>query len=55
MLTAKIEFCPLDWYSNSPTAIVLHNKMYYICQGGPTSSLLRATFQNRLSLCASAA
>ena len=24
MLNEKIEFCPLDWYSSSPTAIVLY-------------------------------
>ena len=28
MLCVKIEFCPLDWYSSSPTAIVLYNIMY---------------------------
>ena len=29
MLSLKIEFCPLDWYSSSPTAIVLYkNRMY---------------------------
>ena len=28
MLSVKIEFCRLDWYSSSPTAIVLHNRMY---------------------------
>ena len=27
MLIVKIEFCPLDWYVSSPTAIVLYNKM----------------------------
>ena len=27
MLSVKIEFCPLDWYSSSPTAIVLYNRM----------------------------
>ena len=26
MLSVKIEFCPLDWSSNSPTAIVLYKK-----------------------------
>ena len=31
MLSVKIEFCPLDWYSSSPTAIVLYKKMYSIC------------------------
>ena len=29
MLSVKIEFCPLDWYSSSPTPIVLYNKMYW--------------------------
>ena len=28
MLSVKIEFCLLDWYSSSLTAIVLYNKMY---------------------------
>ena len=28
MLSAKIEFFPLDWYSSSPTAIVLYKSMY---------------------------
>ena len=28
MHSVKIEFCPLDWYSSSPTTIVLYNKMY---------------------------
>ena len=28
MHSVKIEFCPLDWYSSSPTRIVLYNKMY---------------------------
>ena len=29
MLSLKIEFCPLDWYSSSPAAIVLYkNRMY---------------------------
>ena len=31
MLSVKIEFCPLDWYSSSPTAIVLYKRMYCIC------------------------
>ena len=31
MLSVKIEFCPLDWCSSSPTAIVLYKKMY-ICK-----------------------
>ena len=29
MLIVKVEFCPLDWYSSSPTAIVLCK--YCIC------------------------
>ena len=29
MLSVKIEFYPLDWYSNSPTAIFYTKK--YIC------------------------
>ena len=28
MLCVKIEFCPLYWYSSSPTTIVLYNRMY---------------------------
>ena len=28
MLSIKIEFYPLDWYSSNSTAIVLYNKMY---------------------------
>ena len=28
MLSVKIEFCQLDWYSSSPTAIVLYKRMY---------------------------
>ena len=28
MLSVKIEFCPLDWYSSSPTAILLYKRMY---------------------------
>ena len=27
MLSVKIEFCPLDWYSSSPIAIVLYKRM----------------------------
>ena len=26
MLSVKIEFCPVVWYSSSPTAIVLQKK-----------------------------
>ena len=28
MISVTIEFCPLDWYSSSPTAILLYNRMY---------------------------
>ena len=28
MLSVKIEFCLLDWYSSSPTAILLCKRMY---------------------------
>ena len=28
MLSVKTEFCTLDWYSSSPTAIVLYKRMY---------------------------
>ena len=31
MLSVKIEFCLLDWYSSSSTPIVLYKKMYSIC------------------------
>ena len=31
MLSVKIEFFPFDWYSSSPAAIFLYNKMYSIC------------------------
>ena len=31
MLSVKIEFCPLDWYSTSSTAIVLYKRMY-VCK-----------------------
>ena len=31
MLIVKIEFCPLDWYSSNPTAIVLC-KILYMCK-----------------------
>ena len=27
MLSVKIEFCPLDWYSSTPMAIVLYKRM----------------------------
>ena len=36
MLIVKIEFCPLDWYSSSPTAIVLR-KILYICKMFPSN------------------
>ena len=36
MLIVKIEFCPLDWYSNSPTAIVLYKRMY-MCKMLPSN------------------
>ena len=26
MLSVKSEFCPLDWYSSSPTAIVFYKE-----------------------------
>ena len=28
MISVKIEFCPLDWYLSSLTAILLYNRMY---------------------------
>ena len=28
MLILKIEFCPIDWYSSSPTTITLYKRMY---------------------------
>ena len=28
MFSVKNEFCLLDWYSSSPTAIVLYNRMH---------------------------
>ena len=36
MLSVKIEFYPLDWYSSSPTAIVFYKKMY-ICKMFPSN------------------
>ena len=36
MLSVKIEFCPLDWYSSSPIAIFLYNKMY-MCKMLPSN------------------
>ena len=29
MLIVEIKFCPLDWYSSSPTAIALYKKNVY--------------------------
>ena len=38
MLSVKIEFCPLDWYSSIPTAIVLYKRMYrYMCKIFPSN------------------
>ena len=36
MLSVKIEFCPLDWYSSSPTTIVLYERMY-MCKMFPSN------------------
>ena len=36
MLSVKIEFCPLDWYSSSSTAIVLYKRMY-MCKMFPSN------------------
>ena len=36
MLSVKIEFCPLDWYSSSATAIVLYKRMY-MCKIFPSN------------------
>ena len=36
MLSVKIEFCPLDWYSSNPTAIVLYKRMY-MCNMFPSN------------------
>ena len=36
MLIVKIKFCPLDWYSSSPTAIVLC-KILYMCKMFPNN------------------
>ena len=40
MVSVKIEFCPLNWYSSSPTAIVLYNRMYMckVFSSNPQSS-----------------
>ena len=36
MLSVKIEFFPLYWYSSSPTAIVLYKRMY-MCKMLPSN------------------
>ena len=36
MLSVKIEFSPLDWYSSSSTAIVSYKKMY-MCKIFPSN------------------
>ena len=36
MLNVKIEFCPFDWYSSSPTAIFLYKRMY-MCKVFPSN------------------
>ena len=36
MLSVKIESCPLDWYSSSPTAIALYKRMY-MCKMFPSN------------------
>ena len=36
MFSIKIEFCPLDWYSSSPTAIVLY-KSISMCKMFPSN------------------
>ena len=36
MLSVKIELCPLDWYSSSPTAIFLYKRMY-MCKMFPSN------------------
>ena len=36
MLSVKIEFCPLDWYSSSLTAIVLYKRLY-MCKMPPSN------------------
>ena len=36
MLSVKIEFCPLDWYSCNPTSIVLYKRVY-ICKMLPSN------------------
>ena len=36
MLSVKIDFCPVDWYLSSSTAIVLYKKMY-MCKMLPSN------------------
>ena len=36
MLSIKIDFCPLDWYSSSPTIIVVYKRMY-MCKVFPSN------------------
>ena len=36
MLSVKIEFCPLNWYSSSPTATFLYKRMY-MCKIFPSN------------------
>ena len=36
MLSVKIEFCPLDWYSSRQTVIVLYKRMY-MCKMLPSN------------------
>ena len=36
MFSVKIEFCPFDWYSSSPTAIFLYKRMY-MCKMFPSN------------------
>ena len=36
MFSVKIEFCPLDWYSSIPAAIVLYKRMY-MCKIFPSN------------------
>ena len=37
MLSVKIKFCPLDWYSSSPTAIIVLYKRMYMCKMLPSN------------------
>ena len=36
MVSVKIEFCPLDWYSSRPIAIVLYKRIY-MCKMLPSN------------------